>query len=67
MSEASKQPVMGSTVRGGMSNRDWWPKQLNLKILHQHSQLSNPMGETFNYAEEFKNSTCRPSKRTFSR
>ena len=54
MSEASKQPVMGSTVRGGMSNRDWWPKQLNLKILHQHSQLSNPMGETFNYAEEFK-------------
>ncbi|MGD8542882.1 MAG: catalase/peroxidase HPI [Desulfobacteraceae bacterium] len=54
MSEESKQPVMGSTVRGGMSNRDWWPKQLNLKILHQHSHLSNPMGEAFNYAEEFK-------------
>jgi catalase-peroxidase len=39
---------------GGTSNRDWWPNQLNLKILHQHSQLSNPMSEAFNYAEEFK-------------
>ena len=37
-----------------MSNRDWWPNQLNLKILHQNSPLSNPMGEEFNYAEEFK-------------
>ncbi|PRH84901.1 catalase/peroxidase HPI, partial [Labrys okinawensis] len=36
------------------SNRDWWPNQLNLKILHQHSSLSNPMGRGFNYAEEFK-------------
>jgi len=54
MSEDRKQPVMGSTVRGGMSNRDWWPKQLNLKILHQHSHLSNPMGEAFDYAEEFQ-------------
>jgi catalase-peroxidase len=36
------------------SNQDWWPNQLNLKILHQHSPLSNPMGEDFNYAEEFK-------------
>jgi catalase-peroxidase len=39
---------------GGTSNRDWWPNQLNLHILHQHSSLSNPMGEDFNYAEEFK-------------
>jgi len=54
MNKDSKHPVMGSTVRGGTSNRDWWPKQLNLKILHQHSHLSNPMGEAFNYAEEFK-------------
>jgi catalase-peroxidase len=54
MDEDRKNPVMGSTVRGGTSNRDWWPKQLNLKILHQHSHLSNPMGEAFNYAEEFK-------------
>jgi catalase-peroxidase len=37
-----------------MSSRDWWPNQLNLNILHQHSPLSNPMGEEFNYADEFK-------------
>jgi catalase-peroxidase len=58
MSEDSKCPVTGRTSKsiagGGTSNRDWWPNQLNLKILHQHSGLSNPMGETFNYAEEFK-------------
>ncbi len=54
MSEDSKSLVMGSTARGGTMNRDWWPNQLNLKILHQHSNLSNPMGEEFNYAEEFK-------------
>ncbi|MDQ6946744.1 MAG: catalase/peroxidase HPI [Actinomycetota bacterium] len=39
---------------GPRSNRDWWPNQLNLEVLHQHSPLSNPMGEDFNYAEEFK-------------
>ncbi|MGE6781429.1 catalase/peroxidase HPI [Ensifer adhaerens] len=38
----------------GTSNRDWWPNQLNLKILHQNSSLSDPMGEAFNYTEEFK-------------
>jgi catalase-peroxidase len=38
----------------GHSNRDWWPHQLNLKILHQHSPQSNPMGAGFNYAEEFQ-------------
>jgi catalase-peroxidase len=54
MKENSKGPVMGSTARGGTSNRDWWPNQLNLDILHQHSSKSNPMGEEFNYAEEFK-------------
>jgi catalase-peroxidase len=47
-----KGPVIASGVRV-MSNRDWWPNQLNLKILHQHSSLSNPMGEDYNYAEEF--------------
>ncbi len=41
-------------VTGTHSNADWWPNQLNLKILHQHSPLSDPMGEEFNYAEEFK-------------
>lgn len=39
---------------GGTTNRDWWPNQLNLKILHQHSQLSDPMDKDFNYAEAFK-------------
>ena len=47
---ANKQAVAG----GARSNADWWPNQLNLKILHQHSALSDPMGENFNYAEEFK-------------
>ena len=42
------------TIGGTPSNASWWPNQLNLKILHQHSQLSSPMGEAFNYAEEFK-------------
>ncbi len=53
MSKESKNPVPHATGRG-TSNKDWWPKQLNLKILHQHSDLSNPMGKDFNYAEEFK-------------
>jgi catalase-peroxidase len=39
---------------GGYTNRDWWPKQLDLQVLHQHSARSNPMGEAFNYAKEFK-------------
>ena len=42
------------TSVGGRSNRDWWPNQLNLKILHQNSNLSDPMGEDFDYATEFK-------------
>jgi catalase-peroxidase len=42
------------TSRTHKSSRDWWPNQLNLKILHQHSSLSNPMGKEFNYADEFK-------------
>ena len=58
MSEGSKCPVTGSvhqhTAVRGTSNRDWWPNQLNLRILHQHSAVSNPLGEGFNYAEEFK-------------
>jgi len=58
MNEDRKCPVTGRTSKpiagGGTSVRDWWPNQLNLSILHQHSALSNPMGEGFNYAEEFK-------------
>ena len=42
------------TAGGGTTNRDWWPNQLKLDILHQHSSKSNPMGEGFNYAKEFK-------------
>jgi len=51
---SGKCPVTGMGGGGGTSNRDWWPNQLNLKILHQHSAKSNPMGKDFNYAEEFK-------------
>ncbi|MGD2253926.1 MAG: catalase/peroxidase HPI [Anaerolineales bacterium] len=58
MNEDSKRPATGGPRRpiagGGTSLRDWWPTRLNLNILHQHSPLSNPMGEEFNYAEEFK-------------
>ena len=50
---AGKCPVM-HTAAGAGSNRDWWPNQLNLQILHQHSSLSNPMGEAFDYAKAFK-------------
>jgi len=58
LSDEAKCPVMHGalkpTVAGARSNADWWPNQLNLKVLHPHSPLANPMGEDFNYAEEFK-------------
>ncbi len=58
MSTESKCPVAHGTHRhtsaGGPSNANWWPNQLNLKILHQHSPLCSPMDKEFNYAEEFK-------------
>jgi catalase-peroxidase len=58
MNGDGKCPVTGgyddNAVVLEMSNQTWWPNQLNLKILHQNSSLSNPMGEDFNYAEEFK-------------
>ncbi|WP_273829183.1 catalase/peroxidase HPI [Pseudomonas sp. SBT1-2] len=53
MANESKCPF-NHAAGGGVTNRDWWPNQLNLKILHQHSSLSDPMGEDFNYAEAFK-------------
>ncbi len=53
MTVQSKCPF-NHTVGGGPSNRDWWPSQLRLDILHQHSSRSNPMGEDFHYAKEFK-------------
>jgi catalase-peroxidase len=52
---AGKCPVMHSPTNLGVrSNRDWWPNQLNLKMLHQNSSLSSPMGEAFDYAKAFK-------------
>ncbi len=58
MADESKCPVMGGshqhTAAGTTANQHWWPNQLNLKILQQSSPLSDPMGEDFNYAEEFK-------------
>ncbi|WP_127114379.1 catalase/peroxidase HPI [Shimia sediminis] len=53
--DIGKCPVMHGAARVNVrSNRDWWPNQLNLRILHQNSNLSDPMGEGFDYAEEFK-------------
>ncbi len=55
-----KCPMTGRTH---IDNRDWWPNQLNLKILHQNSSLSDPMGQGFNYAEEFKKLNLKALKR----
>ena len=58
VNESSKCPFMSGALKytagSGRSNRDWWPNQLNLNILRQHSSLADPMGEDFDYAEEFK-------------
>jgi len=54
MSEDSKCPVHKHTAGSGTTNQDWWPNQLKLDILHQHSSKSNPMGDGFNYRKEFK-------------
>jgi catalase-peroxidase len=55
MNEDNKNPKRNNPAAGGGTmNKDWWPNQLNLKILAQNSNLVDPMGEDFNYAEEFK-------------
>jgi catalase-peroxidase len=58
MGDASACPYLGGELKsaagGGPTNQDWWPNQLKLNILRQQSELSNPMGDDFNYAEEFK-------------
>jgi catalase-peroxidase len=58
MSDESKCPFSNGAIKhtaaGAKGNREWWPNQLNLGILHQQSSLSNPMSEEFNYAEQFK-------------
>src|SRR5438046_2305054 len=52
VADEGKCPFSGGTR--AHTNRDWWPDQLNLQVLHQHSALSNPMGEAFDYADEFR-------------
>ena len=54
MSDESKCPVTGGKHKRPMTNRDWWPDRLNLKVLHQNPPAGDPMGEDFDYAEEFK-------------
>ena len=67
MNEDNKSPVKGGaqkhTAGDGTTNRDWWPNQLRLDILHQHSSKSNPMGEDYNYAEEFKSLDLKAVKK----
>jgi catalase-peroxidase len=58
MTTENKCPVLGGAhghaAAGTTANQHWWPNQLNLKVLHQNSSLSDPMGDEFNYAEAFK-------------
>jgi catalase-peroxidase len=67
MNEDSKRPVTGRvqkhTAGGGTTNLEWWPNQLKLDILHQRSSKSNPMGEGFNYAKEFKSLDLKAVKK----
>ena len=64
---ASKCPFTGGSMKavagGGMRNRDWWPNQLKLNILRQHSSLSNPMEESFDYAKEFNSLDLKEVKK----
>ena len=60
---SSKCPVTGGQHKRATTNRDWWPNQLNLKMLHQNSPLSDPMGEQFNYAKEFKSLDLKAVKK----
>ncbi|MGB9079943.1 MAG: catalase/peroxidase HPI [Desulfuromonadaceae bacterium] len=70
MNKKNKCPVTGGvdkpTASSGTSNQHWWPNQLNLKILHQNSSMINPMGEEFNYAEEFKKLDLEALKKDLS-
>ncbi len=67
MENGNKCPALGGphrhTAAGVLSNQHWWPNQLNLKILSQNSDLTDPMGEEFNYAEEFKSLDLEAVKR----
>jgi catalase-peroxidase len=64
MTDIAKCPHMaGQTKAGAWSNRDWWPNQLNLRMLHQNAPVSDPMGEAFNYAKEFKSLDLKALKK----
>lgn len=63
MNEDNKNHEMKSLHEHGTTNREWWPNQLNLDILHQHSSKSNPMGKDFNYAKEFKSLNFKALKK----
>ena len=64
MSDASKgQCPFNHTAGGGTSNREWWPNQLRLDLLHQHSAKSDPMGQDFDYAKEFKSLDLKAVKK----
>ena len=70
MKQAGPVPRQSSSTRragGGTSNRDWWPNQLRLDILHQHSSKSNPMDEDFDYAEEFRSLDFAALKKDLAR
>ena len=64
---AGKCPFSGGTVKqtagNGSRNNDWWPNQLKLNILRQHAAISNPMGESFNYGDEFKSIDLKELKK----
>ena len=68
--DASMCPFLNGSLKegagGGTTNKDWWPNQLKLNILRQHSTLSNPMGEDFNYAEEFAKLDLKALKKDLS-
>jgi len=66
MNDDSNSPITGRVhnhTAGGTTNRDWWPTALRLDILHQHSSKSNPMGDAFNYAREFKSIDLKAVKK----
>ncbi len=68
MSEATKaQCPFHHASGGGTSNRDWWPNQLRLDLLHQHSEKSDPMGEAFDYAKEFKTLDLKAVKKDLAK
>jgi len=72
MNNDGKSTVKGATSKhnaggDGTKNRDWWPNQLKLNILRQHSSLSNPMDKDFNYAEEFKSLDLEAVKRDLNK